>query len=134
MKYLIDTCIWRDFYEDRFSRTGRPLGEYAMKLFLRILQDRDIIIFSESLVWELRKKYDEEEISRLLGLFVVSKTLVRIEILKEEKSEAKKLAQERGIPFVDCLNAVQARNHNAILISQDVHFKLLSDITKAVLP
>jgi len=54
---------------------------------------------------------------------------------KEEYSESKRLAQERALPFIDCLNAVQARDHGAILVSQDDHcLRGLSDISKAVRP
>ena len=48
-KYFLDTCIWRDFYEDRFGKTGRPLGKYASNLFMKILKNKDKIVFSESM-------------------------------------------------------------------------------------
>jgi predicted nucleic acid-binding protein len=134
-KYLLDTCIWRDFYEDRFSKSGKPFGKYATSLFVKILKNDDRIIFSEALIWELRKDYKEREIYDMLNLLFVNKVLVKIDIAKEEYSEAKRLAQERNLPFVDCLNAVHARNHNAILVSQDDHYlKGLSDISKVVKP
>lgn len=134
-KYLLDTCVWRDFYEDRFSKSGRPLGQYATDLFIKILKNKDKIVFSEALIWELKKDYKEKEIYDMLNLLFLNKILVKIEITKEEYSEAKKLAQERNLPFVDCLNAVHARNHKAILVSQDEHYlRSLSDISKTVKP
>ena len=135
MHYYLDTCIWRDFYEDRLSKTGRPLGKYATDLFMRIMKNKDKILFSETLIWELKKDYSEEEINDMLNLLFLNNTLIKIEILKDEHLEAKKLAQERNIPFVDCLHAVQARNHKAIMVSQDKHFiDNLSDIIKTVKP
>jgi predicted nucleic acid-binding protein len=134
-KYLIDTCIWRDFYEERFSKSGRPLAKYATDLFMKIIKNRDTILFSESLVWELKKDYEEDEINDMLNLLFVNKILIRIDITKEEHLEAKKLAKERNIPYVDCLNAIQARNHRAIMVSQDDHYsQSLSDVTKPVKP
>lgn len=134
-KYLLDTCVWRDFYENRFSKFGKPLGQYATDLFIKILKNKDKIIFSEALIWELKKDYKEKEIYDMLNLLFLNKILVKIGITKEEYSEAKKLAQERNLPFVDCLNAVHARNHKAILVSQDEHYlKSLSDISKTVKP
>ena len=134
-KYLLDTCIWRDFYENRISKTGRPLGEYSHKLFMKIFKDKYQILYSESLIWELKKDYDDKEIEDMLNLLFLAKVLVRIEIAKEEHLEAKKLALERNIPFVDCLNAVHARNYKALLVSQDLHcLKNLKDIAKAVRP
>lgn len=134
-KYFIDTCIWRDFYEDRFSKSGRPLGKSATNLFMKILKRKDKILFSESLIWELKKDYDEQEINDMLNLLFINDVLARIDITKEEHLEAKKLSQEREIPYVDCLNAIQARNHKAIMISQDTHYiEYLADIIKTIKP
>ena len=133
--YLLDTCIWRDFYENRFSKIGRPLGEYATKLFMKILKDKDKILFSEALILELKRDYGEKDVNDMLNLLFLNKTLERIEIIKEEHLEAKKLSQERNIPYIDCLNAIHARNHKAMMISQDNHyFKNLIDITKTIKP
>ena len=133
--YLIDTCIWRDFYENRFGKSGRPIGKYAIDLFISILKNKDNILFSMALVWELKKDYDEKYINDMLNLLFINKTLLRIEITKEEYKEAKKLSEERNIPFIDCLNAIQAKNHKAIMVSRDEHFiNNLSDIIKSVKP
>ena len=133
--YLLDTCILRDFYENRFSKIGRPLGEYATKLFMKILRDKDKILFSEALILELKRDYEEKDVNNMLNLLFLNKTLERIEIIKEEHLEAKKLSQERNIPYIDCLNAIHARNHKAMMISQDDHyFKNLIDITKTIKP
>ncbi len=132
--YLLDTCIWRDFYEGRFSKKGKPLGEYATKLFMRILKSGAIIIFSEALIRELRRDYLEQDIYDMLSLLIINHSLIKIEIKKEEFLEAKQLSDNRDLPFVDCLNAVQARNHGAILVSQDRHFKRLSDVTEPFEP
>ena len=135
MKFYLDTCIWRDYFEDRFSKSGRPLGEHAAKLFLRIVKNHDKILFSESLIWELKNKYTLDEINQMLNLLFHSGVLERIQITKEEFKEAKTLAQKRNIPMVDCLQAIQARNHGAILISQDKHIiENLKDIAKTRRP
>ncbi|MBL7147892.1 MAG: PIN domain-containing protein [Nanoarchaeota archaeon] len=133
--YLLDTCIWRDFYEDRFSKIGRPLGKYATDLFMKILKNKDKILFSEALIWELKKDYEEKDINDMLNLLFLNKTLIRIEINKEEYLEAKKLSQQRNIPFIDCLNVIHARNYKSIMVSQDFHYlKDLSDIIESVKP
>ena len=134
-KYWIDTCVWIDFYEDRFSKSGNPLGEYATGIFMKILNNKDKILFSESLIWELTKDYNEQDVNDMINILFLSKVLIKVEITKEEYLEAKNLAEERKLPFVDCVNAIQARNHRAILISQDEHFfKNLSDIVKIAKP
>lgn len=46
--YILDTCIWRDFYEDRYGQGRRPLGKYASKFFMKILKTK-IKYFSQKL-------------------------------------------------------------------------------------
>ncbi len=134
-RYLIDTCIWRDFYENRVSKSGNFLGEQAARLFVKILKRKDLILFSESLVLELGKDYAPIEIESMLSLLIVSKALFKIEISKEEHIEARKLSQKRNVPYIDCLNAVQARNREAVLVTQDAHFfENLSDVCEAARP
>ena len=134
-KYIIDSCIWRDFYEDRVSRSGRPLGKYAYDLFVKIFKKNDIILYSEGLIWELRKDHSEEAVNEMLNLIMHIGALTRIEITDEENAESRELSEKRSIPCLDCLNAVHARNHRAILVSQDKHIiHRLSDIAKSVRP
>jgi len=133
--YLIDTCVWRDFYENRFSKSKKPFGLYAYKLFNKILYSKDKIIFSETLIRELKRDYSSEDVDEMLNLLILNNTLIKINIKKDEYTEAKQISIERNVPFVDCLNAIHARNHNAVLVTQDKHFfKNLSDIIKAVRP
>jgi predicted nucleic acid-binding protein len=133
--YYLDTCIWRDFFEDRISRSGNLFGKYAAALFIKIMENKDTIIFSDSLIWELKRDYDEEEVMDMLSFLFFSKVLIKIEITPEEYKEAKALSIQRQIPFIDCLHAIQARNHDAIMVSQDKHFiRNLSDIIKTIRP
>jgi predicted nucleic acid-binding protein len=128
-KYLIDTCIWRDFYEDRIDNAGKLLGKIAAELFFNIISHKDIIIYSEALIRELKNDYPETEINDIFGLLLNNKLLNRIEITNEEYLAAKRISIERNIPFIDSLNAIHARNHNAILVTRDKHyFENLSDI------
>ena len=102
---------------------------------MKILKDKNKILFSEALIWELKIQYNEEGIKNMLNLLFLNKTLKRIETTKEEHLEAKKLSKERNIPIIDCLNALHARNYKAIMVSQDNHyFENLYDITKTIKP
>ena len=133
--FYLDTCIWRDFYESRFSKGGAPLGGYASSLFMNIMKKKGIVLFSDALIRELGIDYDEKEINDMLGVLFANNALVRLNIAKEEHLEAKKLSCERNLPYIDCLIAVQARNNSAVLVTQDSHFfEKLSDITRPVRP
>ena len=71
----------------------------------------------------------------MLNLLFISDVLIRVEITKEEYLEAKSVSESKKLPFVDCLNAIQARNHQAMIVSQDEHFtKNLSSMVKVVKP
>lgn len=133
--YYLDTCVWRDFFEDRLGRSGKPLGGYAAQLFLKILKDKDSILFSESLIWELKKRYTLEEIQQIMSLLFHTQVLKRISTTKEEFLEAKNLARNRNLPLIDCLQVIQARNHDAVMVSQDKHIiECLKDIVKTIRP
>ncbi|MBW2965348.1 PIN domain-containing protein [Candidatus Woesearchaeota archaeon] len=134
-RYILDTLIWRDFYEDRVNLDGKSLGKPASEVIKKIFRSHATILFSEGLIWELRKRYTDSEISELLNIFFQSGILVRVQITREEHSEAERLASSRKIPLVDCLNAIHARNHNAIVVTRDPHLlNAHSDIAKSVRP
>ncbi len=135
MKYFFDTCIWRDFYEYRYSKSGNPLGKFAYQLFKKIISNKEIILFSEALIWELRKQYSSEEINTMLNFLFLTNTLKRIDIDEKDFNYAKQLSQERNLPKIDCLFALQAKKYNAVLVSQDKHLiQDLRNITKAKRP
>lgn len=135
MKYLIDCCIWRDFYEARSGRNGKPFASYASDLFIKLIKSKSTILFSDTLIIELKQAYSSVEINDLLGLLFTNEILIKIKTNEYEFKEAKKLSKEREIPFADCLNAIQARNHNATVVTNDSHyFKSLSDIATAKRP
>jgi len=127
--YYIDTCIWRDHYENRYSPQGKPLGNYATKLFTKIMKDKVTIIFSNHIVYELKKAFAPEEIEEMFQILFLMKILKKTEITKENWEEAKKMAQERGVSKSDSLHAILARNNNAILITQNLKdFEKFSDM------
>ena len=133
--YYLDTCVWRDFFEGRMNKAGKPIGDYAARLFMKILKNKDKVLFSEALALELKKDYNEEDIKDMLSLLFLSGILIRVDITTEESTEAKILSSQRNLPFVDCLHAIQARNHCAIMVSRDKHFiNNLSDVIKTIRP
>jgi predicted nucleic acid-binding protein len=127
--YYIDTCIWRDYYENRISIHGEPFGEIAIKLFLKIIKENNIILFSDLVINELKKDYSKEEIIRLFNLPFISKILKKIKISKEDIKEAQILSIKKNVSFGDCLHAILAKNNKAVLITQNVKdFKKLKEI------
>ena len=120
-KYWFDTCIWRDFYEDRFSRSGNPLGSYATNAFMKVIKNKSLIFYSDAIIYELKRNYDKEEICEMLNVLLVVGVLAWVDITDEEYLEAEEICALKGLPLADCLHAVQSRNCGAILVSQDKH-------------
>ena len=83
-KYYLDTCIWRDFYEDRKGIRGRPLGKHAARLFIYLIRHKKILVYSDLIIGELRIDYDNQEISNMLSTLFMSKILEKVEITEEE--------------------------------------------------
>ena len=134
MKYLFDTCIWRDHYENRFGPQGRPLGKYATKLFMRIFRNKDVLLFSEFIIRELKSDFSENEINEMLNVLFIANILEKVEVFEEDYKEAKKIGLERNLPTGDVLHAIIARNNGAILVSQDNHCQQLKDIVEVKKP
>ena len=131
-KYIIDTSIWVDLYEDRKGFNNEPLGDYALKLLLKIKAKEDIIAVTDLLVRELEMNYSLPEIN---GMFKPFEKIIQKAIsTKEQRDEAKKLAEERDIPKGDALHAILARDLDMFLITRDKHFRKLDDISKHYRP
>ena len=130
-KYYLDTSIWMDYYEDR-KDPSKDIGEFAFKLLCRLLASKSRIVVSTFLLNELETAYS---LDKIRGLTLPFKGLMeRVDVSDKQREEAKKIAQERGIPKGDVIHAILARDSNAILVSRDKHFQLLKDICKVVKP
>ena len=128
--YCIDTCVWRDFYENRIGKCDNPLGKFAGDFFMKILTRRDTIIISKVLEIELKNIYDENEINEMFNLLFINGVIRNIELSESEFEKARILSRDRNLPLGDCIICVIAKNSQAIVISQDAHF--LEDLSDRV--
>ncbi|MEK6952743.1 MAG: PIN domain-containing protein [Nanoarchaeota archaeon] len=126
-KYLIDTSIWVDLYNDRKGYKGEPLGDYAFKLFAMIKARGDKIIITDLTIRELEMNYSIPEIRGMMKPF--ENIIEKIISTKKQRDEAKKVSQERNLPPGDALHAILARDNKLILITRDKHFKQLTEIS-----
>ena len=133
-KYYFDTCIWRDFYESRTGLKRKPLGKYAANIFMKIIKRKDTLFYSDLIIRELKKDYNENEVNDMLNFLFLTNTLKKVEMKKEDYLEARKIAEERNLPIPDAFHAILARNNKAIMISQDAHLQELKDIVKVKKP
>lgn len=119
-KYYLDSCIWRDYFENRSDRF-RPLGDWALDLIKKIMREEGTFIISDHLINELKKNYSLDELNKFFD--VIPKALIiRISTNENQAKEAFKIKKELGIPFGDAVHAILARDSNAVLISRDKHF------------
>jgi predicted nucleic acid-binding protein len=128
-KYLIDTSIWVDLYDDRRGFNDEPLGDYALKLLVKLKAGENIIVFTDFLLKELEmNNYSLEQINGMFKPF--EKQIEKIVAAKEQREEAKKIALKRDVPPGDVLHAIIARDNKLILVTRDRHFQQLEDIWK----
>jgi len=130
-KYYLDTSIWMDYYEDR-TDPSKDIGESAFKLLSKLLASKSKIVVSTFLLRELETAYSLDKIRGLTMHF--EKLMEKVDVSDKQREEAKKIAEERGVPKGDVIHAILARDSNAILVSRDKHFQLLKDICEVVKP
>lgn len=126
-KYFVDTLVYRDYYENRKDRF-RPLGEWALEFFRAIAKQKGIILYCDLVFREMAIQYNADVILSIRSTIAGFASLVKIEPTPMQSSEAGRLKRERKVPFADALYAVIARDNNAIVVSRDNHFALLSDV------
>jgi len=117
-RYYVDTCVWRDYSEMRGS-----LGKQATKFFLKVIENKDTIVFSDHLVSELRLCGCEQAFLFFEALGV----LEWVNICDSDWKEAKTVSSASRVSYAECLHAIIAKKNNCILITQNmkdfIHFK-----------
>ncbi len=121
-----------DIYEDRKGYYGEPLGDFALKLFSSIVQNKDKIVISSLLIKELEKQYSMEEISGMMKPFEA--LIEKCRVSDDQERLARRIGKERDIPPGDVLHAIVARDNNCVLITRDHHFKKIEDLKKHYKP
>ncbi|MEK6887021.1 MAG: PIN domain-containing protein [Nanoarchaeota archaeon] len=132
-KYYLDSSIWRDLHEDRKDKF-RPLGEWAFELLKKIRKNKDKVLYSDLVVDELMKAFNENVIKELFSIMSNGGLLEKVNVEKKHVKEAVELKHKYNIPFGDALHAVLARDNNAILVARDHHFEEIQHIIKAKKP
>jgi predicted nucleic acid-binding protein len=130
-RYYLDTSIWLDYYENRTDRF-RPLGEWALALLSLIRERKDTILVSDVILQELGTYYSELQIIEIFKSY--THLIENIKPTDNQLKFSKTISSIRKIPTGDVLHAVLSKDQNAILISRDNHFMLLTDINKAHKP
>lgn len=125
IKYYIDTCIWRDYYENR-SDKFRPLGEWALFLLNKIKANNEEIIVSDFLIYELSLFLTKEDMRKLFEPY--EKNIIMIESSTEHNRLAREYSLKYSLPKPDALHLVLALEQNAVLVTRDFHFLNASDL------
>jgi predicted nucleic acid-binding protein len=127
--YYFDTSIWIDIYDKRGYN-----GEMALKLMYKIINDDDFVLYSDVLIYELKKLGFSAYELNLITKIAKPNHIKRIHSTKKQVKEAVKLAKQRKVPLRDAFHALIARDHGAQLVSRDWDFVKLKDICIAKKP
>lgn len=77
-KYYFDTCIWRDYFENRSDRF-RPLGDWALDLINQVIQNDGFILYSDFIILEMQNKYHKKQIIEILKI-VPKNNLIEVNV------------------------------------------------------
>ena len=94
-KYYLDTSIWRDYFENRNDGL-RPLGEWAFELIKMIIRNKDLFLYSDVVIQELRKRYSDEDINKIFAVARADNLLERTEARETQVKEARHLLGTEG--------------------------------------
>lgn len=124
-KYYLDACIWIDYFENRKDRF-RPLGDWALDLIKKIIEENALILYSELVEEELSTRYSQRDIKAILGI-TPFENRIKVKISDFQIRESIHTSKKLNIPRKDALHAIIARDNNAILVTRDKHFQELQE-------
>ncbi len=131
-RFYVDTCIWRDFEEDRKDGI-RPLGEFAFQFFKNCEKNDCKVLFSELVVQELKSDYSIEKVQEVFSSFM--QILLKVSASHEQISEARAISKTiKETHLKDVLHAILARDNKAIMVTRDKHFDVLSSFVEIAKP
>jgi len=125
-KYYLDTSIYIDYYENRTDRF-RPLGDWAHRLLALIETENSVLLISDILIAELGAHFSKNEVKEILETY--QGIIKKVEFTKKQIKEARKISNEKKIPFGDVLHVIIARDNEAILVTRDHHMEEIQNIT-----
>ncbi|MFH1752478.1 MAG: PIN domain-containing protein [archaeon] len=130
--FYLDTCIWRDYFEDR-KDNFQPLGMFAFQFLKECFEKKKLILVSKIVERELLEYYSKERVTEVFANY--AEIIVWVEYSKEEEIEAYSfwLKTNKKFPFSDVLHSIIARNHKVTLVTRDKHFEEIG-IIKPKLP
>ncbi|MBW2994912.1 PIN domain-containing protein [Candidatus Woesearchaeota archaeon] len=127
MKYYIDACIWRDYFENR-SDKYRPLGDWALTLIKKIIDnENDFVIYSDLIEDELLDFFTEKQVFDILSI-VPAEIMIKVKVSMEQFKRAKSISRKLKIPLQDTVHAIVAAKNNSILVTRDKHFYEMQNI------
>jgi len=133
VRYYLDSCIWRDYFENRSDRF-RPLGDWALDLIKKIIHEEGIILYSDLVEDELEVVYSKDEIRNNIFSIVPKEIFLKVLISENQSKESVYYSKKLGIPINDCIHAILARDNNAIMVTRDKHFFEFKGITEVKCP
>jgi len=129
MRYYVDTCIWIDYWENRYDNL-RPLGEFAAN-FLSNLTETDIVYYSKLSIRELRKQYSIDIITSIFD--IVKDKLVFLETFENDVTYANTIIFSGLAHDADAMHIALAKRVGATLVTRDKEI-LFAGIVKAFKP
>lgn len=131
VKIYVDTNVYLNYLKDRVNKLGKPLGEDAGNVFMRVLSGEFQLIISQFVLEELYLQIEPAEVTLLLEALKNSISLVAYSA--EEKARAKTVNANH---WQDALHAIIASREKAkYLVTQNYSdFVPYSDLIEPIRP
>ena len=116
---LVDSSGWLEYFAD-----GKNAGHFAP-----VVSDTERLIVSTINIYEVYKKVisEKDEDSALQAVAIMQQAKV-IEVTASIAVQASKVSYIFKLPMADSLIYVTARDHNAIVWTQDADFKDMESV------
>jgi len=116
---LVDSSGWLEYFSD--SRNAR--------IFAAVIEDTENLIISSLNIYEVYKKVilNNNEDSAIEAAAVMQKGKVA-EVSFSIAMQAAKFSYIFKLPMADCIIYITARENNAVVWTQDSHFKELEGV------
>ena len=114
----IDTNVFISYWDVEYGRNITDYLEYyAGELLQRTLRCEFTILFSESVLNELKRKIEPTRLKALLGPFYDKKKIKYFNLNKEMGLRAKEICKKYGTHYADALHAAAAEYYDAPMIT-----------------
>ena len=122
-QFYVDSCIWLNLFKKEGNPAkGKPYWEIAKDFIEKVRNSQnEELIYSKLVLKEIKFKLNDDKLFKEKLDFFEKEKFGFVNVLKEDKSFARKLESKSGfeISFYDCMHIAICKRLNCILVTRD---------------